>query len=156
MHDLFSDDPSLSQFSQKPQVPLTLTQVARQFKDIVPAHSLARFLSVLPIPALLPVLLAALKHLNIPVTAPTPSEDREAVVIRIKTLDSRGQALQGSVLVESIPVPGQVGLEVSEVRFVKAKGDPVGWRRFFKQVTVLCKDGVVIPSSSQGGEPMSQ
>ncbi|KJX97166.1 serine/threonine-protein kinase chk1 [Zymoseptoria brevis] len=155
MSDLFSDDPSLSQFSQKPTVPMTLTQVARKFKDIVPSHSLARFLSVLPIPSLVPVLLSALHRLNIPVATPT-MEGNEPVALRIRTLDSRGQALQGSIMVERIPVPGQSGLEVSEVRFVKAKGDPVGWRRFFKQVAVLCKDGIVVPGSSQGGEAMSQ
>jgi serine/threonine-protein kinase Chk1 len=158
IHDLFSDDPSLSQFSATPQVPMTLTQVARQFKDIVPSHSLARFLSVLPIPVLIPKLVAALQHLNIAVVAPpnTATAGNEPIALQFRTLDSRGQALQGSVLVDRISVPGQVGLEVSDVRFVKAKGDPVGWRRLFKQVAVLCKDGIVGPSSSQGGAPMSQ
>lgn len=148
IHNLFSEDPSMSQFSATPSVPLTLTQVARQFKDIVPSHSLARFLSMLTFAQLLPMLLTSMHRLNIPVAEPSASamEGKDQVVsLRVKTLDSRQQPLQGHVLVERIPVPGQVNLEVLEVRFVKAKGDPVGWRRLFKQVAVLCKDGIIVP-----------
>lgn len=148
IHNLFSEDPSMSQFSATPSVPLTLTQVARQFKDIVPSHSLARFLSTLTFAQLLPMLLAAMHRLNIPIAEPPTSamEGKEQVVsLRVKTLDARQQPLQGHVLVERIPVPGQSNMDVLEVRFVKAKGDPVGWRRLFKQIAVLCKDGIVVP-----------
>lgn len=148
MHDFFSEDPSMSQFSATPSVPLTLTQVARQFKDIVPSHSLARFLSPLTFSQLLPMLLASMHRLNIPVADPPASamEGKDQVVsLRVKTLDSRQQPLQGHVLVERVPVPGQVNMDVLEVRFVKAKGDPVGWRRLFKQIAVLCKDGIIVP-----------
>ena len=34
---------------------------------------------------------------------------------------------------------------VVEVTFVKASGDPLEWRRFFKRVTVLCRDAVYKP-----------
>jgi serine/threonine-protein kinase Chk1 len=36
---------------------------------------------------------------------------------------------------------------VLDVRFVKIKGDPLEWRRFFKKVVVLCKDGVYVPEA---------
>ena len=32
-----------------------------------------------------------------------------------------------------------------EVRFVKAKGDPLEWRRLFKRVAVLCRDAILMP-----------
>lgn len=153
--DLFAEDPSMSQFSATPSVPLTLTQVARQFKDIVPAHSLARFISALPPAQLLPMLTSALHRLNIPVAAPSIAalEAPEGCVsLRVKTLDANQQPLQGNVIVERIGVPGQYGnnaMEVLEVRFMKLKGDPLGWRRLFKQVAVLCKDGIVVPESQR-------
>ncbi|KAK5171393.1 Chk1 protein kinase [Saxophila tyrrhenica] len=143
-----SEDPSMSQFSATPSVPLTLTQQARKFKDIVPSHSLARFLSILSFAQLLPLLLSALHRLNIPV--PTPSQEAlegrmRMVNVPFKTVDARQQLLQGSVVVEKLGMQTQTGLEVLEVRFIKAKGDPLGWRRLFKQVAVLCKDGLVLP-----------
>ena len=150
LHDLFSEDPSMSQFSATPTVPLTLTQAARQFKDIVPSHSLARFVSVLPFSQLLPMILNALHRLNIPVASPAASalEGKDDVVsIWVKTLDANKMPIQGQVVVERIRVGGTASgfgaVEVLETRFLKLKGDPLGWRRLFKQVAVLCKDGIV-------------
>ena len=150
-HDLLSqlsEDPSMSQFSATPSVPLTLTQQAQQFKDIVPSHSLARFISALTFAQLLPMLLSALHRLNVPVGTPPPCalEGKEASVnLRIKTVDARQQPLQGNAVVERLHVRTRSGGDVLEVRFIKAKGDPLGWRRLFKQVAVLCKDGIVVP-----------
>jgi len=141
-----SEDPSMSQFSATPSVPMTLTQQARQFRDIVPSHSLARFLSVLSFAQLLPMLLSALHRLNIPVATPAQSafEGKEQVVrLHIKTVDSRQQLLQGHLLIEKLSVQTRTGDNVLEVRFIKAIGDPLGWRRLFKQTAVLCKDGIV-------------
>lgn len=148
---LFAEDPSMSQFSATPSVPLTLTQVARHFKDVVPSHSLARFISPLGFSQLLPMLHSALHRLNIPAVPPsnTALEGREQCVsIRVKTQDSSQQPLVGTILVERIDVPGQNNVQVLEVRFNKAKGDPLGWRRLFKQVAQLCKDGIVVNGRS--------
>lgn len=149
LHALFSEDPSMSQFSATPTVPLTLTQVARKFNHIVPSHSLTRFSSLLPFSQLLPMLLSALHRLNIPVATPAASalEGKEDVVsIWVKTLDANKLPIQGQVVVERIRVGGtELGVvewEFLETRFLKLKGDPLGWRRLFKQVAVLCKDGV--------------
>lgn len=146
-----SADPSMSQFAPTPSVPLTLTQQARNFADIVPSHSLARFLSILTFAQLLPMLLSALHRLNVPVASPSQAamEGREnSVTLRVKTVDARQQLLQGTIVVERMGQQTQTGAEVLEVRFIKAKGDPLGWRRLFKQVAVLCKDGLVVPHSS--------
>ncbi|GAB7365239.1 hypothetical protein MBLNU230_g6324t1 [Neophaeotheca triangularis] len=147
------NDPSMSQFTPTPSVPLTLTQAARQFRDIVPSHSLARFLSTLPCSQLLPMITTALHRLSIPTAAVSKAAlegKEERVVIRLKTVDGRGQLLQGSVVVERLQEMEMdvQGGEVLEVRFLKAKGDPLGWRRLFKNVAVLCREGVVVPEVS--------
>ncbi|CAK4028018.1 Serine threonine- kinase chk1 [Lecanosticta acicola] len=146
IHGLFAEDPSMSQFSATPSVPLTLTQQARNFKDIVPSHSLARFISILPFSMLLPKLLGALHHLSIPVATPSTAafEGKEqCVTIRIKAPDNRRQPMSGHIMVESVAVPGQHNLEVLEVRFMKAKGDPLSWRRFFKEIAAHCQEGMI-------------
>lgn len=142
-------DPSMSQFTPTPSIPLTLTQAAQKFRDIVPSHSLARFLSTLPFSQLLPMLTTALHRLSIPTAKLPPSAlkgEEGRVVIRLKTVDGRGQLLQGNVVVERVAggVDGEEQ-EVLEVRFLKAKGDPLGWRRLFKQIAVFCREGIVVP-----------
>lgn len=143
--DMLSQDPSMTQFSSQPGVPLTFTQAARKFADILPSYSMARFISPHPLSLLLPLLLAALNRLGVP--APSFSaqqiEDAEAggsVSIRVKMADGRRQGLNGHVVVEKAVYEGA---GYWEVRFVKASGDPLEWRRFFKNV-VLCVGDVVL------------
>ncbi|KAJ4294288.1 Chk1 protein kinase [Kalmusia sp. IMI 367209] len=143
--DILSQDPSMSQFQPNPTVPLTLTQIARKFNDIMPSYSLSRFLSPHPIPLLVPLLIEALHRLGVPVTSPAEEQlvDMERAgeaSIRVKMADGRRQGLNGHVVVEKTWVGGE---RVSEVRFVKASGDPVEWRRFFKNV-VRCVGDVVL------------
>ncbi|EMC97059.1 hypothetical protein BAUCODRAFT_436646 [Baudoinia panamericana UAMH 10762] len=151
---LLTEDPSMSQFSQLPIGSMTATQQARRFNDIAPSHSLARFISHFTMPHLLPLLVSALHRLNIPVATPAAAalEGREHTVsLRIKTTDARQQLLQGTIVVERIQIGGlssYTQAEVLEVRFLKAKGDPLGWRRLFKQVAVLCKDALPRPVRS--------
>jgi serine/threonine-protein kinase Chk1 len=66
-------------------------------------------------------------------------------MIKVKTLDGRQQSLHGEIQIDRQPLPDST--EVLDVRFVKVKGDPLEWRRFFKKVVVLCKDGVYVPES---------
>jgi serine/threonine-protein kinase Chk1 len=142
-----NDDPAMSQFTATPTVPLTLTQAARQFRDIMPSHSLARFYSNVPATALVNLILTSLHRLSIPV-APVPASvlasplanPEGSFSIRVKTLDNRQQPLHGNVIIE------KSGDErILSVRFLKAKGDPLGWRRLFKSVAVLCREAVVKP-----------
>lgn len=137
--DRLAEDPSMSQFSQNPTVPLSATQKAKRFGDIMPSHSLARFLSPLPLSLLVPLLTEALHRLGIPATANEDPGEKEAS-IRVQTVDTRMQGMKGLVLVEPY------NDEVWEVRFVKAKGDPLEWRRFFKRVVGLCREAVLMPS----------
>ncbi|KAI5865841.1 Pkinase-domain-containing protein [Durotheca rogersii] len=147
-----AEEPSMSQFSQTPGVPLTLTQRARRFRDIVPAHSFTRFFSHVPPRLLVQLLGDALHALNVPLPAaaaaaadPDPSPQHVAT-LRVRTADERRQGLHGEILVDRYPrAPG--ARELLEVRFVKLKGDPLEWRRFFKKVVLLCKDGVYKPDA---------
>lgn len=142
-----ADDPAMSQFTPTPSVPLTLTQAARQFADILPSHTLTRFYSFLPPTPLTNLLLTSLHRLSIPVP-PLPAavladplgNAEGALSVRFKAADARGQPLHGSLVVERSGDP-----RILSVRFVKAKGDPVGWRRLFKSVAVLCREAVVKP-----------
>jgi len=140
-----AEEPSMSQFSVTPSVPLSRTQFARQFRDIVPSHSLTRFFSHWPLATLYEAISEALHRLGIPAPA-LPRSEIEATDgvtwIKLRTSDTRNCPLNGDIVVERLP-----GFDdnMFEVNFVKAKGDPVEWRRLFKKVVVLCKDAVFKP-----------
>ncbi|KAI1768202.1 Pkinase-domain-containing protein [Hypoxylon sp. FL1150] len=145
--DALAEEPSMSQFSQTPGVPLTLTQRAQRFKDIVPAHSFTRFFSHMPPLLLIQMLSDALHALNVPLPAAPPyvGQGDHVSTIKIRTMDDRKQGLHGEILVDKYYLPESQ--ELLEVRFVKLKGDPLEWRRFFKKVVLLCKDGVYKPEA---------
>jgi serine/threonine-protein kinase Chk1 len=140
-----ADEPSMSQFAPVSQVPLSLTQHARRFRDIVPNYSLTRFFSHLSSTLLLQMLSQALHQLNVPIPSVSQMQGRDhAGWIKVKTLDGRQCSLSGDIVVDTY-ISGEA--ELLEVRFVKVKGDPLEWRRFFKNVVVLCKDGVYVPGA---------
>ncbi|KAM0199896.1 hypothetical protein ACHAPA_004266 [Fusarium lateritium] len=146
MLDTLADEPSMSQFSQTPGPSLSLTQQARRFRDICPPEALTRFFSAVPPAHIIQMLSDALHHLNVPVATPSPNPTGNPVaMIKVKTLDGRQQSLHGEIQIDRQPLPDST--EVLDVRFVKVKGDPLEWRRFFKKVVVLCKDGVYVPES---------
>ncbi|CAI4219354.1 unnamed protein product [Parascedosporium putredinis] len=147
-------EPSMSQFSQQPGVSMTLTQQARRFRDIVPAEALTRFFSHVPPALLVQMISDALHQLNIPLPPvrmnPEASSssafggaDVNIATIRVKALDTRRQNLHGEVHIDRQRFSDE--LELLDVRFIKVKGDPLEWRRFFKNVVLLCKDGVYVP-----------
>lgn len=140
-----ADEPSMSQFSQNPGPSMTLTQHARRFGDICPRESLTRFFSHVPPQHIVRMLSDALHQLNVPLAPVTPNlYGNPIAIIKIKALDGRQQGLHGEVQVHKQQL---VDGEVLDVRFVKVKGDPLEWRRFFKKIVVLCKDGVYVPEA---------
>ncbi len=135
-----ADEPSMSQFAAIPSVPMSRTQLARTFRDILPAQSLARFFSTWTLNLLVPLILEALSRLAVPVSSfPRPSAQDSECQIKIRTIDGRSCALSGNITICVISDG------VVEVMFLKASGDPLEWRRFFKKVTVLCRDAVFTP-----------
>lgn len=145
--DALAEEPSMSQFSQTPGVPLTLTQRAQRFKDIVPPHSFTRFFSHMPPMLLIGMLGDALHALCVaqPPQPPYIGQGDHVSTIKIRTHDDRKQTMHGEILVDKYYLPESQ--ELLEVRFVKLKGDPLEWRRFFKKVVLLCKDGVYKPEA---------
>lgn len=140
--DSLEDEPSMSQFSSHPAVPLSRTQNAQRFRDIVPPHSMTRFFSTWELKLLVPLVCEALHRLGVPVPAvPTVAPGDTGAMVRVLTSDTRKCVLQGKILIEC------VAEGLFEIEFLKVKGDPLEWRRFFKKVVVLCKDAVYKPDS---------
>ncbi|RKU48464.1 Chk1 protein kinase [Coniochaeta pulveracea] len=146
--DALAEEPSMSQFSQTPGVPLSLTQHARRFRDILPAYALTRFYSATP-PALLVQMLSDTLHqlnVSLPPVQPLDVNGSHIAKIKVRTVDGRKQSLHGEIMVDRYILPGDQG-ELLEVSFVKVKGDPLEWRRFFKQVVLHCKGAVFEPET---------
>lgn len=147
-HDPFAEslaaEPSMSQFSAQPGVPISLTQHARRFKDIVPSYSLTRFFSHFTSALLVQILRDALHKLNVPVPADHERGREGLAWFKVRTPDGRGCAMSGDIVIDSVN-HGSDEFQLLEVRFVKVKGDPLEWRRFFKKVVVLCREGVYVP-----------
>ena len=134
------EEPSMSQFTAAPTVPMSRTQMARKFRDILPPQSLTNFYSLTSIHLLVPLILEALSRLGIPTpNIPRPTASDTESVIKVAGLDTRKCRLTGNILVQ---VNENVEGYFLEVSFIKSSGDPVEWRRLFKKVTVLCKDAV--------------
>ncbi|KAI4143469.1 MAG: hypothetical protein LQ340_006989 [Diploschistes diacapsis] len=145
LDDRLAEDPALSQFAPSSIVPMSLTQAARRFGDILPSHSLTRFVSLWSVPALLPILKSALQRVGVPVAEPRSGEGGgDAAWIKVRLVDERRCVLKGDVVVEKVSA-GYEGVSCVNVCFVKTKGDPVQWRRFFKKVVVLCGEAVWRP-----------
>ena len=147
--DRLTEEPSFSQFSSTPQVPLSKTQFARQFRDIVPAHSLTRFFSLWSVDRLHFAITEALHRLGIPVPASPASLFKQdgSIWIKVRTTDTRNCPISGDVVIDAMA--GMDG-HLLEVNFIKWRGDPVEWRRLFKTVAVLCKDAVYRPDDQVG------
>ena len=145
-----AEELSFSQFSATPQVPLTKTQYARQFRDIIPSHSLTRFFSLWSLPLLHASITEALHRLGVPTPASplaNPSTLSSSAFIKVRAMDTRNCPMSGDVVIEIMA--GMDG-HMLEINFVKAKGDPLEWRRLFKKVVVLCKDAVYRPDEQRG------
>ncbi|OLL22028.1 Serine/threonine-protein kinase chk1 [Neolecta irregularis DAH-3] len=113
-----SEDPCQSQFSGTPGVPESLTQRAQKFQDVCPSERLTRFHSLLPSQELIIIVLEILQAMRVSVL--------QSDALRVKLMDRRKCPLHGEICIVGI------GKNVNCVKFVKRKGDPLEWRRFFK------------------------
>ncbi|KAJ2902458.1 Pkinase-domain-containing protein [Zalerion maritima] len=150
--EILDSEPGLSQFSQTPGVSLTLTQRARQFRDLVPEQRFTKFLSASPPHHLISLLVDALHNLSVPLPSNLPEPEMSPSapyvwMVKIRAMDGRKQSMHGEIVVDRYYLGGEFGGELLEVRFLKMKGDPLEWRRFFKRVAVLCRDGVFKPEA---------
>ena len=105
---------------------------------------MTRFVSTWPIGPLLPVLVSALQSSGAPVADPQSQAKSDAAAwIKVRTLDDRKCPLKGDVVIEKIRTADNT--EIVQVVFIKTKGDPVQWRRFFKRVVIHCGNAVWRP-----------
>lgn len=142
--DRLTEEPSMSQFSSTPSLPISRTQYARKFGDVLPASGpFTSFFSHWDLAALYPIITHALHRLNVPVPS-TPQMTTDGsdgpTWIKIRTTDTRRCPLIGDIVVEPLKSNERV---VNKITFVKSKGDPLQWRRFFKNTTLLCQDAVL-------------
>ena len=149
LDERMAEDPSFSQFSATPQVPLTKTQIARQFRDILPAQSLTRFYSLWPADELRDLVLNALQQLEVFETQDSqasqsrfPATGSAFTSITVRKKDTRNCPLVGGIVAEGVPGTEN---QMIAVNFMRAWGDPVEWRRFFKKVVLLSKEAVFRP-----------
>ena len=149
LDDHLAEEPSCSQFSSTPRVPLTRTQFAKRFLDVLPSHSLTRFFSFWPSSNILSQLTSALEKLEVSFKDSSQlmeeSVEHVSPSFKVRLLDSRNCPLSGNIVLEALP-----GVEGNayEVHFTKAKGDPLEWRRFFKSVVVLAQEVVFRPDEN--------
>lgn len=137
----------MSQFALRPSVPMSRTQFARKFGDILPAQSLTKFYSTWSVTLLVPLITEGLRRLGIPTLNIPVSSTASDCTVRLRAQDSRGQTMSGNITVDLV-TQGLV-----DVSFVKMTGDPLEWRRLFKKVAVLCKDAVYKPDG-EGDDAM--
>ena len=139
-----SEEPSFSQFSATPQVPLTKTQIARRFRDILPAESLTRFYATCDMPRIGQMLVNALQGEGFwdPHRMAVSQGQMNQNAMKIRGNDKRKCPLSGEVEVNALP--GSNG-DVLAITFSRERGDPVEWRRLFKRVVLLCKGVVLRP-----------
>ena len=139
------DEPSMSQFQPNPSVPLSRTQMARRFADVLPSERMTMFYSEGALDLLAPYILDALSQLEMTVSnAPRPTPQDWECSIKVKGQDSRGCPISGTVAMDVVKAEANEEPLV-RVLFVKASGDPLEWRRFFKRVAVLCQRAIIKP-----------
>ncbi|KAF4553303.1 Protein kinase domain-containing protein 18 [Elsinoe fawcettii] len=148
---LLETDISLSQFTNTQGLPITLTQAAKRFGDVAPREAMTRFYSTVPRAQVMDTVRSVLLEMGM-VATPRIGEGEGRQGLYIQGVDGRKQELKGHVLFEGLM--GGAGL--SEVRFVKAKGDPLEWRRMFKGVVKRGRDVVFVPGEAVGRVGWSQ
>jgi len=109
---------------------LTLqTQRASRFKDLCPPERLTQFYSIFERDELLEMLLRALQAQNVvtPNLLGHIGDDPGGIRLPIHHLDKRKCPLQGEIRILRYNNQG-----VWVVKFIKSRGDPLEFRRFFK------------------------
>jgi serine/threonine-protein kinase CHEK1 len=135
-----SEEPSMSQFTANPHLPESLvkipclilrltiqTQRASRFKDLCPPERLTQFHSLLARHELLDTLVGALRVQNVITPLLDIQDDAGNIRLPIHHIDKRKCPLQGEIRIMRYSRQG-----VWVVKFIKSRGDPLEFRRFFK------------------------
>lgn len=141
---MISADPIQMQFmkSRLAEIPVSLTQQANQFKDLIPAGRFTRFYSKVPVESLISGICDALRRIGAQVPQVDPMvakmENNGEAQIPFSVTDRRKMTMHGQVRFPP------VGDDYIKVDFIKKKGDPLEWRYMFKRVVVNCKEYVYV------------
>lgn len=131
---VISKDPAILQFSSDK------SKFTGKFTN---ADRLTRFFSILPVETLIPILLSSLNRSGISTSGfnydTTDADVFRPLQISIVTVDRKKMYLRGSIKISKTP-----GLKLKTVDFIKTKGDPLEWRRFFKKITIQSREAVYI------------
>lgn len=143
---MISADPIQMQFMKNKlaQLPLSLTQQANQFKDLIPAGRFTRFYSRIPVESLISGICDELNRIGAQVPRVDPmialmENDGEATV-PFSISDRRKMTMHGQVKFSAVS-EGFIKID-----FIKKKGDPLEWRCMFKRVVVACNEYVYVES----------
>lgn len=135
---LLSQDPSVLQYQEK-------KDIIKNTKLFENNNIFTRFYSVESIENVLSMLESAIKAVDIKVHA-NLLQDYESLLaslgpdlifplsMAIKTIDTRKLLLTGFIKIQTLNFP------LKTITFVRTKGDPLEWRKLFKNITVLCRD----------------
>ncbi|KAL6940179.1 hypothetical protein ACO0QE_004074 [Hanseniaspora vineae] len=135
---LLSQDPSVLQYQEK-------KDVIGNTKLFANNNIFTRFYTVESIETVLGVLESAIQTVNIKVHVNLLQDYQSLLAslgpelifplsMAIKTIDTRKLLLTGFIKIQKLKFP------LKTITFVRTKGDPLEWRKLFKQVTVLCRD----------------
>jgi serine/threonine-protein kinase CHEK1 len=126
---------------------ISQTQRASRFKDLCPPERLTQFHSLLPRHELMDILVGALQEQHVSIPNLSDVEDGSGDIrLPIHHIDRRKCPLQGEIRIMRYNSQG-----VLVVKFIKSRGDPLEFRRFFKVSKVLFLSNVRrVPPSSVG------
>lgn len=117
------------------------------------ADNMTRFFSFAALDTIISLLTESLVQLNIieddeddelkQMTQEVINNKKYEGVIRFKIefIDDYNSRLVGDIVVDKVAD----NLVARKIEFIRKLGDPLEWRRFFKRVTILCRDVVYYP-----------
>lgn len=128
------------------------TLMMRKHPDLY-ADNMTRFFSFASMDSIVSLLTEALKQLNIidsendieatQLTQQANSTHHGVIRFKIDFIDDYNSRLSGEIVLKKVAD----NLEARKIEFLRKTGDPLEWRRFFKRVTILCRDVVYYPEN---------
>ncbi|ODV94350.1 hypothetical protein PACTADRAFT_4293 [Pachysolen tannophilus NRRL Y-2460] len=155
MLQLVSKDPSILQFINKDRNNAIKDFYQNLHLDAgnisIFGDRLTKFFSILPLESLLSSLFDSLHRVGAKTNANNEQQllkniknreenNNNSIYITLTTLDRKKLPLNGNIKISKVAS----NLELRKIEFLKTKGDPLEWRKFFKTITILCKDVVYI------------
>lgn len=138
---MISHDPLQAQFLGS--IPLTMSQRANRFTDLMPRRRFTRFFSSYRMERLISTILDVLVQLRCQVpTVDIMDLALNEGLIPLSLLDRKNLQLKGKVKFTGI------FQNINEVEFIRERGDPLEWRQFFKKIVSLVPEDTIYLSGA--------